>query len=145
MPIVKPMFSIRFLAYMGHFSSSTVSQLTLVLMSNNVIRRTTRLEPQKTMHPDPATGGAVSEFGSVGSVGVRFRSTEVFRFFDLPHPFSVSTFGFGCSAEGHTEKPLRFFSFLQQQQRVSGTHNPLVPGSSPGGPTISIKFMALCR
>ena len=33
---------------------------------------------------------------------------------------------------------LRFFSFRTHRPTVTGTHNPLVPGSSPGGPTNSI-------
>jgi hypothetical protein len=35
--------------------------------------------------------------------------------------------------------PLPFFYFLQHNQVLPGAHNPLVPGSSPGGPTMVFK------
>ena len=39
-------------------------------------------------------------------------------------------------AKAISEKRLAFASFLHQFQWEHGTHNSLVPGSSPGGPTI---------
>ena len=45
--------------------------------------------------------------------------------------------GFGCHAEGPPEKRLGFLTFVTHKQRGWGTHNPLVEGSSPSGPTIS--------
>ena len=44
-------------------------------------------------------------------------------------------FGPRRKAESPKENPLGFLSFLTQKRSVRGTHNPLVPGSSPGGPT----------
>ena len=64
-----------------------------------------------------------------------------FSFFYLQYPARYSRFGLGSSAEGPTEKHLHFLIFLAEHQRGSGTHNPLVPGSSPGGPTICIRFI----
>ena len=86
-----------------------------------------------------------SEFRKFGSVRVRFRLFEPFGFFDLPRPGSEGPFGLGGSAEGRTEKRLRFFGFPSRDQSVSVAHNPLVPGSSPGGPTNFHKIIALWR
>ncbi len=41
------------------------------------------------------------------------------------------------------ENLLRFFNLETQSSPVRGAHNPLVPGSSPGEPTISITFNSL--
>ena len=108
-------------------------------MLNNVIRRTTRKATRMTMHSD--TAARVRFRCSVRSA--RSSSVSVDRFLPLLR-LSDPVFGiavrfrwFGGSVEGHTEKRLRFFSFLQPYQSVGGTHNPLVPGSSPGGPTTS--------
>ncbi len=43
---------------------------------------------------------ANNEYGFRGSVRVRFRSTEPFRFFDLPNRRSASRFGIGYSVDG---------------------------------------------
>jgi hypothetical protein len=46
-------------------------------------------------------------------------------------------FGRDRQSGGTPKKLLSFFGFLPRCQCDSVTHNPLVPGSSPGGPTIS--------
>ena len=46
-------------------------------------------------------------------------------------------FGRDCGSGGTPENRSGFFDFLQQKRWDTVTHNPLVPGSSPGGPTIS--------
>jgi hypothetical protein len=44
------------------------------------------------------------------------------------------------------ENPLVFFCFLPFNQVLSHAHNPLVPGSSPGGPTMLFMGLGgLCR
>ena len=47
-------------------------------------------------------------------------------------------FGRDCGSGGTPEKRLGFFGFLARIRWDTVTHNPLVPGSSPGGPTISL-------
>ena len=84
---------------------------------------------------------AILKLGPIGSARFGFRSTEPLSFFCLATPSSASWFGFGRSAEIPSEKQLRFLIFLTHKQRGWGTHNPLVPGSSPGGPTIFIRFI----
>ena len=71
--------------------------------------------------------------------GSDFGFHKPFRFFDLPASRSESPttgFGIGSVGIGPTVKTL---GILQLTGPVRGTHNPLVPGSSPGGPTISHK------
>jgi len=40
-------------------------------------------------------------------------------------------------------KRVHYLGFTTHKQIDSGTHNPLVPGSSPGGPTTFHKFQGL--
>ena len=82
---------------------------------------------------------AISEvrFGARSDFGLY----KPFRFFDLPASRSESPiiwFGIGSVGVGPTVKTL---GILQLTGTERGTHNPLVPGSSPGGPTISINFL----
>lgn len=65
------------------------------------------------------------------------------RFFDLPSSRSESrqnqvrhTVGRNRRSIGPPENGLRFVSFLPHKQSVTDPHNPLVPDSSPIGPTI---------
>ena len=46
-------------------------------------------------------------------------------------------FGRDCGSGGTPENRLGFFDFQEQKRWDTVTHNPLVPGSSPGGSTIS--------
>ena len=46
-------------------------------------------------------------------------------------------FGRNCGSGGTPEKRFGFFDFQEQKRWDTVTHNPLDPGSSPGGPTIS--------
>ena len=46
---------------------------------------------------------------------------------------------FGHREMGPSEKRFGFLSFPTHKQRGKGTHNPLVEGSSPSGPTIFFK------
>ena len=47
-----------------------------------------------------------------------------------------SQFGRANPADAGVEKALSFLLIIEQNQvLVPGAHNPLVPGSSPGGPT----------
>jgi hypothetical protein len=69
--------------------------------------------------------------------GSDFGFHKPFRFFDLPTTRSESRlrrFGIVSVGVGSAEKTLRI---LQLADPVRVPHNPLVPGSSPGGPTIS--------
>ena len=55
-----------------------------------------------------------------------------------------SQFGRANPTDAGAEKALSFLLAIQLNQALgSGAHNPLVPGSSPGGPTM--KIMGLCR
>jgi hypothetical protein len=81
------------------------------------------------------------QFGSVQSVRTRnsmcpikFSAQHTPRF----RPFVRDKFGTERSSGGTPEKRLVFFGFLARVRWDTVTHNPLVPGSSPGGPTISL-------
>ena len=53
-------------------------------------------------------------------------------------PSVRDTFGRDRSSDWTPENRSVFFDFQDQKRWDTVTHNPLVPGSSPGGPTISI-------
>jgi hypothetical protein len=82
-----------------------------------------------------------SELGPVRSVRTRnsmspidfstSQSSEV-------QPCVRDRFGTERSSGGTPENRLGFFDFQEQMRCETVTHNPLVPGSSPGGPTISL-------
>jgi len=76
-------------------------------------------------------------FGTGSDFGFR----KPFRFFGLPvsrPAFHTIGFGMGSVGIGSTEKTLEILR-LAGSMRVP--HNPLVEGSSPSRPTISIKFL----
>ena len=112
--IAKPMFSISFRIYLDHFSASFTRNLSPGIISSRVIDLTVREAIQKHVQTSPSTRNVRLKFGPIGSVRDRFRSTLPFRFFGLRQHCSVSTFGFGCSVEGPSEKPFLFLAFLKQ-------------------------------
>ena len=76
--------------------------------------------------------------GSVSSVAQLDVPDQFFSEKSAPGSDSVrDKIGRGNRSEGTPEKRFGFFGFLQQKRWDSGTHNPLVPGSSPGGRAIS--------
>jgi hypothetical protein len=84
---------------------------------------------------------AVSAVRFGGGSGFCFK--KPFRIFDLPATRSESrqnqvrhTVGRNRRSVGPPENGLRFVSFLPHKQSVTDPHNPLVPDSSPVGPTI---------
>ena len=94
------------------------------------------MRPNKQINRTPVRFGEV-RFGG----GSDFGLYKPFRFFDLPSFRSESPttgFGMGSVGVGSTEKTL---GILQLTGPDRGTHNPLVPGSSPSGPTIFINFI----
>ena len=102
-----------------------------------------------TMH---SVSAAMFSFGVRFGPGSVFGSQNPSRFFDLPSARSElprqlarHAFGFGRRAEAPSGKRLGFLNFAPHKLRGRGTHNPLVEGSSPSGPTISIKIMLLWR
>ena len=99
-PMVKPMFLISFRINYGHFSASFTLNLSPGLIPNHMIELAVRKAIQKHEQSSPSARIACLKFGPVGSVRFGFRSTEIFRFFDLLHLCSVSPFGFGCSVDG---------------------------------------------
>ena len=78
--------------------------------------------------------------GSVGSDAQLDVPDQIFSTDTLPdfgRAFGISSVG-TVGSGGTPEKRLGFFGFLSKIRWDTVTHNPLVPGSSPGGPTISI-------
>ena len=95
--------------------------------------------------PQPLRGRSV-QFGPVRSVRTRNPMCPIT--FSPRHAlgFLLSVrdkFGRDRQSEGAPKKLLCFFGFLPRSRCDSVTHNPLVPGSSPGGPTISHRIHQL--
>ena len=100
--------------------------------------RSTSICSRMPPYPPRAT-----DFGKLGPVrSFRTRNSMCPVGFSASHapcyrPGARDNFGRGCGSGGTSKKLLCFFGFLPRSQCDSVTHNPLVPGSSPGGPTIS--------
>jgi len=77
-----------------------------------------------------------------GSVGSDTQHDERDQFFsEKGAPYSErirDKFGRRLRSGRTPERRLGFFDFLQQKRWDTVTHKTLVPGSSPGGPTISL-------
>ena len=91
--------------------------------------------------PPPHHHDRPQEFGPVRSVRTgNWMSAFAFSTSQTSEsrPSTRDRFSPDRSQRGTPEKRSEFFGFLPRSQCDTVTHNPLVPGSSPGGPTISL-------